>query len=181
MEDNMGKGINKFLDMIHLSDDEDEFEDDLYDEEEEEDSPVRSFFSRKEKEEEPVDSKTTNFSETRKPKTRPVRQNSKLISLSNSRGMEVYVSKPQEFNDAQYIVETLQNGKIIVINTEGMELKPAQRIMDFISGACYALNGSLQAISNNIFIVAPENIDVSGDLRDELLNDSLLSPELDKF
>ena len=62
-----------------------------------------------------------------------------------------------------------------------MELKPAQRIMDFISGACYALNGSLQAISNNIFIVAPENIDVSGDLRDELLNDSLLSPELDKF
>ena len=80
----MGKGINKFLDMIHLSDDEDEFDDDLYDEEEEEDSPVRSFFSRKEKEEEPVDSKTTNFSETRKPKTRPVRQNSKLISLSLS-------------------------------------------------------------------------------------------------
>ena len=53
------------------------------------------------------------------------------------------------------IIDHLKGGQAIVINMEGMELSTAQRIIDFIAGACYSLDGSLQAISGNIFIAAP--------------------------
>ena len=75
----------------------------------------------------------------------------------------------------------VKGGQAIVINMEGMELSTAQRIIDFIAGACYSLDGSLQAISGNIFIAAPADIYVSGDLREELLNDAFMSPELSKY
>ena len=90
----------------------------------------------------------------------------------------MYVIKPQEFNEAQRVTDFLKEGKTIVINMEGIEVHAAQRIIDFIGGSCYALDGSLQAISANIFIAAPHNIDVTGDLRGEIMNDSTLSPEL---
>ena len=93
----------------------------------------------------------------------------------------MFVIKPQEFNEAQKVTDYLKEGKMIVINMEGIEVHAAQRIIDFIGGACYALDGSLQAISANIFIAAPINVDVTGDLRDEILNESTLSPELAAF
>jgi len=94
---------------------------------------------------------------------------------------EVYVIRPQEFDDAQTVSDFLKAGKTIVINMEGIQLDPAQRIIDFIGGACYGLGGDLRAISSNIFIAAPNNIEVSGDLRDEILNESTLSPQLGKY
>ncbi len=92
---------------------------------------------------------------------------------------EVYVIKPQEFDDAQTVADFLKTGKTIVINLEGLEIDPAQRIIDFIGGACYGINGELKAISSNIFIAAPDNIEVSGDLRDEI--ETSLSPQLGRY
>ena len=68
-----------------------------------------------------------------------------------------------------------------MINLEGVQIDPAQRIIDFIGGACYGLQGDLSAISNNIFIAAPHNIEVSGDLRDEIISESSLVPNLGKY
>ncbi|MDE6024419.1 MAG: cell division protein SepF [Lachnospiraceae bacterium] len=122
--------------------------------------------------------------------SRPASSNNKLVEFnSNSRQRsesyrgrsEVYVIKPQEINEAQTVTDFLRNGKTIVINMEGVELAPAQRIIDFIGGACYALNGTLQAISANIFIAAPDNIEVTGDLREEILNESTVSPQLGRY
>ena len=92
---------------------------------------------------------------------------------------EVYVIKPQEFDDAQTVADFLKTGKTIVINLEGLEIDPAQRIIDFIGGACYGINGELKAISSNIFIAAPDNIEVSGDLREEI--ETTLSPQLGRY
>ena len=93
----------------------------------------------------------------------------------------MYVIKPHEISESQTVTDFLKEGKTIVINMEGLELAPAQRIIDFIGGACYALNGSLQAISANIFIAAPSSIEVSGDLREEILNESTVSPQLGRY
>ena len=118
---------------------------------------------------------------------RKTREENKLVSFDNQRkqnykpSSEVYVIKPQEFDDAQTVSDFLKAGKTIVINMEGVQLDPAQRIIDFIGGACYGLGGDLRAISSNIFIAAPHNIEVSGDLRDEILNESTLSPQLGTF
>ena len=50
--------------------------------------------------------------------------------------------------------------------------------IDFVGGATYAINGSLQAVSNNIFIAAPDSIEVSGDLKSEIMNENTISPQL---
>ena len=126
---------------------------------------------------------------TMKQQARPA-QNNKLVDFNNQRQQrsdsfrgrsEVYVIKPQEISESQTVADFLKNGKTIVINMEGLELTHAQRIIDFIGGACYALDGTLQAISANIFIAAPNSIEVSGDLREEILNESTISPQLGQF
>ncbi len=67
------------------------------------------------------------------------------------------------------ITETLLSGRTVILNLEGLDLEVAQRIIDFTSGATYAISGNLQKISNYIFLVTPTNVDISGDLQD-LLN-----------
>ena len=95
--------------------------------------------------------------------------NGKLVSInSRSRAMddsEVFVIKPDEFDDAQMIIDHLNRGQIIVINMEDLDLPTAQRIADFIGGASYAVDGLFQAISGNIFLATPNGTYVSGDLR----------------
>lgn len=207
----MGKGIDKFMNILSLNnvDDDDDYDnDDLFDDEIDlvEPKPARQPKPKKEKAA-PVKTQTASYGSTtksqttvsysddddydsgasymKKPRpTRPARpvsgSNNKVVSM-NGRGSEVYVIKPQEFNEAQTVTDFLKDGKTIVINMEGIELNAAQRIIDFIGGACYALDGTLQAISSNIFIAAPQDIEVSGDLRDEILNESTVSPYLGSY
>ena len=92
----------------------------------------------------------------------------------NGRGVEVYVIKPQDFAEAQTAADLLKKGRTVVINLEGVELTVAQRSIDFIGGATYAINGSLQAV----FIAAPDSIEVSGDLKSEIMNENTISPQL---
>ena len=99
-----------------------------------------------------------------------------VISLSmkggkkgNVGGMEVCVIKPSSFDDAREISETLLANHTVILNMEGIDLALAQRIIDFISGSCYAIDGNLQKVSNYIFIVTPSDVDISGDLQ-EIMN-----------
>ncbi len=77
--------------------------------------------------------------------------------------MEVSISKPNTIEDAQDISDMLMAGKPIIVNLEGLDLGMAQRIMDFVSGCVYTLDGKLLQISGYIFILSPRDVDVSGD------------------
>ena len=77
--------------------------------------------------------------------------------------MEVCVIKPTSVEDAREITETLLNNRTVVLNVEGLDVEIAQRIIDFTSGSCFAVSGNLQKISNYIFIITPESVDISGD------------------
>ena len=81
-------------------------------------------------------------------------------------GNEVCIFKPSSIEDSREITETLLSGKAVVINFEGLHVEISQRIIDFISGSCYALDGNLQKISNYIFIATPNSVDISGDFQD---------------
>lgn len=80
--------------------------------------------------------------------------------------MEVCVIKPKNVEEAREITDTLLSGRAVVLNLEGLNVDVAQRIIDFTSGSCYSINGNLQKISNYIFIITPENVDISGDFQD---------------
>ena len=89
---------------------------------------------------------------------------SKFIPIHSTRlGNEVCVMKPVNFNDSQDICDVLLSSRIAVVNLEDVDLPLAQRIIDFLSGSVYALNGKLFNISNFIFIIAPDSVDISGD------------------
>ena len=101
---------------------------------------------------------------------------------TTARGLEVCIMKPTSFEDSQEICDMLLTGRATVINLEGFDDKLAQRTMDFISGAVYAINGKLHRISNAIFIVSPDTVDISGDYLD-LIQESGFEPPTfqDKF
>ena len=75
--------------------------------------------------------------------------------------MNVIVIEPQSFDDAQQVAVNLQKKKPVVLNFEKTEKSVASRIIDFISGTTYALNGDIKKISNNVFLCAPHNVNVS--------------------
>ncbi len=74
---------------------------------------------------------------------------------------KMIVIEPQGFDECPRLVDSLKARKPIIINLEKIETDMARKIFDFLSGATYALNGNVQKVANNIFIFAPENVDVA--------------------
>lgn len=97
------------------------------------------------------------------------KEKAKLVNINTSVQMKVAVISPESYEDAQEICDNIKENRAVVVNLETVEFEISQRIVDFLSGACYSLNGSIQKISNKIFIIAPENIDITGDFKDELI------------
>ncbi len=164
--------MDKFLNMMRLNaDEEDDFyDDDYYDEEDDdyyEEPKKKSFRREKEQEHEPAvrftsakENKTSAKSNSKVTPMRPVKKNQ-----GGNAAMEVCVIKPTSVEDAREITETLLNNRTVVLNLEGLDLEIGQRIIDFTSGSCFAIDGNLQKISNYIFIVTPASVDISGDFQ----------------
>ena len=169
--------MDKFLNYMKLNDEEDEgFYDDDYLDDEEEVEPVKKFGAAKNRQqaqdEETLDDKGKRTSQ---PKVTPIHRT--VTKKMPGTGMEVCVIKPTSVEDAREITETLLANCTVVLNMEGLDLDLAQRIIDFTSGSCYAINGNLQKISNYIFIITPASVDVSGDFQD-LLNGAFDIPSM---
>lgn len=176
----MSIGFNKILDLMklndHYEDDDDYLEDDYEDEEDDyldKKSSKSSFFGKNNSkyddnddyDQEPVSSRTSSYGKSANSKITPMRPSAK-----SQTGMGVCVIKPTSFEDGCEICETLLDNRTVILNLEGLDLDLAQRIIDFTSGSTYAMKGNLQKISNFIFLVTPDNVDISGDLQDLLGN-----------
>ncbi|OPX43235.1 cell division protein SepF [Ruminiclostridium hungatei] len=132
------------------------------DEEEDEDLELRDNDFKDDLKSEPI--QTHFFNNSKK------QQAGKVVNIHSANQFKMVVSQPTTFDDAQDICDHLKSKKPVVINLEGIEKSDAQRIIDFLSGSIYALDGSIQKVSCDIFVIAPNNVDVSGDLKDELRN-----------
>lgn len=160
--------MDKFLNIMKLNDEEDYYDDDYYDEED--DEPVVEKKSAKIKN----INRTDSYDDEEKPKkssTPKVTQMRQPVKKAGTGGMEVCVIKPTSVEEAREITETLLANRTVVLNMEGLDVDIAQRIIDFTSGSCYAINGNLQKISHFIFIITPASVDISGDFQD-ILNGS---------
>ena len=108
-------------------------------------------------------------------------EGSKVVPIKTTRdGLEVCVMKPKNFEDSQDICDVLLSNCVAIVNLEDNDIVVSQRIMDFISGAVYAVNGKLFQISDLIFIAAPGTVDVSGDYNDILAQTGYDVPLLNK-
>ena len=171
--------IKNALGYLKFSDDEEEYEDytdDDYDEDEAE--KEKTFLKTKQKEVSRLEEKRfASVQEMPIPKeeqpepkrySRMERTNSnKIVPIrTTSKGLEVCIMKPTSFEDSQDICDMLLAGRATVVNLEGFDPDDAQRIMDFISGCVYSMNGKLHQISRYIFIFSPDSIDISGDYQE---------------
>ena len=170
--------LDNFLNFMKLND-EDDYDDDLFDDDDfEEEKPKKSFFKKDRKYD--FDDDDDDYEEPRAKSTRTSSSASKVTPMrqpARKPSMEVCVIKPTTVDDAREITETLLSGSTVILNLEGLDLEVAQRIIDFTSGATFAISGNLQKISNFIFLVTPTNVDISGDLHD-LLNSSFDVPSI---
>ena len=168
---NIVSGFNSVFTGRSAIDDDFYDEDEMYDDDYEEEKPHRSFFGKKHTNKEPEfedfdagEDIENKFTPAASSKVTPMRQPASRRGAS----MEVCVVKPTSVDDSREITETLLAGRTVILNLEGLDLEIAQRIIDFISGATFAISGNLQKISNYIFLVTPTNVDITGDLQDLL-------------
>ncbi len=91
-----------------------------------------------------------------------------VLNLHSTKNMRLVIIKPLEFQEAQQIVEHIKNRKPVLVNLEETDKNEAKRIIDFIAGATFALDGNMQKVSQQIFIFAPAQVEVSAEIRKEL-------------
>lgn len=91
---------------------------------------------------------------------------------------KMVVIEPKSFDECPKLVDSLKAKKPVIINLEKIESDIARKIFDFLSGATYALNGNVQKVANNIFIFAPENVDVTAqtDQKNMSYSDGIKNP-----
>ena len=94
----------------------------------------------------------------------------KIVNIHTTTQLKVVVVHPVAFEDSKEIADHLKTKKPIVVNLENIDREVAKRIIDFLSGAVYSLDGNIQKISNGIFLIVPYNMGIMGDFKDELRN-----------
>ncbi len=142
--------VNKFWNFfgVEQEDEEEELENEDYEqeeEEEEEEPEERRLFGRK----------------------------SKVVNMPQGNQVKMVISQPTTFEQSEEICQYLKERKSCIVNLEYVNKEVARRIVDFISGGVYALNGHIQKISNSIFLIAPANYDIANEMGREEVKSKL--------
>lgn len=90
-----------------------------------------------------------------------------LTSVSNAGTMKMVLYQPFSFEEATAIVDNLRARKPVIVNIVDLDRDLAQRVIDFMSGAVYAISGTIRRIAYGIFVVVPSNISLSGEIGED--------------
>lgn len=103
------------------------------------------------------------------------RRNNKVVNMpqANSNAIKMVISQPTTFEQSDEICAFLKEKKSVIVNLEYVNKDVARRIVDFISGGVYALDGYIQKVSNSIFLVAPSNYEITNDMAREEMKSKL--------
>lgn len=94
----------------------------------------------------------------------------KVVNLNNNSAMQVILVKPDRFDTVSDIADHLRDKKSIVLNLESTNKDVARRLVDFLSGVAYALDGKIKKVAISTYILTPVNVEIVGDLVEELEN-----------
>lgn len=159
---------DKFLNFMRLNDDDDDYDySDDYAEDEYE-APKKKT-SRKSFDDD------YSINDDVKPAPKQRAPKNKVVPMRSKSGLEVCIFKPANIEDGRDITNTLVSGRAVILNLEGIHVELAQRIIDFTSGSCFAINGNMQKISNYIFIATPPTVDISGEVQEIINGNASLS------
>lgn len=126
---------------------------------------IKKFLSLQDLDEEMEEESAGEESSAQRTQPRP---RATIISLPSAKKQEIMIQEPLNFADAQEVADSLKVKKSIIINLRRTDKDLAKRIVDFLSGISYALDGHIQKVSENIFLFTPANIDISIPLKKEI-------------
>jgi cell division inhibitor SepF len=101
------------------------------------------------------------------------RRNNKVLNIHTTAQLQVVLVKPERFDDASAVADHLNEKRTVVLNLESTNKEISRRLIDFLSGVAYANNGQIKRVANSTFIITPYNVDIMGDLLDELENNGI--------
>ena len=119
-----------------------------------------------------AESRATIFDERRTERKVEDRQN-KVVNIHATAALKVVLVKPERFENVSEIAEHLRDKRAVVLNLESTNKDVARRLVDFLSGCAYALDGKIKKVAISTYIITPYNVDIMGDLIDELENNGL--------
>ena len=96
------------------------------------------------------------------------RRGNKVVNINTTTQLAVVLVKPDRFENAAEIADHLKDKRTVVLNLEQTNKDIARRLVDFLSGVAYANEGKIKRVANSTYIITPYNVDIMGDLIDEL-------------
>ena len=150
--------IKGFIDWVKGEDVEDEYEEEMPRQRSEESSAASFSYDR------PYDRSYSSASvESAAP-----RRGNKVVNINATTQLAVVLVKPDRFENAAEIADHLKDKRTVVLNLEQTNKDVARRLVDFLSGVAYANEGKIKKVANSTYIITPYNVDIMGDLIDEL-------------
>ena len=101
------------------------------------------------------------------------RGGNKVVNIHATAQLQVVLVKPERFETAAEIADHLRERRTVVLNLEQTNKDIARRLVDFLSGVAYAQDGKIKKVAVNTYLITPYNVDLLGDLIDELENNGL--------
>ena len=142
--------MDEFKKIIHPYDDEDDYDEDLPEPKAREAAPAY-------------------FDDRREERKAEDRRN-KVVNIHATAQLKVVLVKPERFENASEIADHLRDKRTVVLNLEQTDKNIARRLIDFLSGVAYANEGTIKKVALSTYIITPYNVDLMGDLIDELEN-----------
>ncbi len=99
--------------------------------------------------------------------------NNKVVNINATTQLSVVLVKPDKYENAPEIADHLRERRTVVMNLEQTNKDVAKRLIDFLSGVTYAQEGKIKRVANSTYMITPYNVDILGDLIDELENNGL--------
>ena len=94
----------------------------------------------------------------------------RVVNIQTSAQLQVMLVQPDRFEDCKPIADELNKKITVVLNLEGRAPDLSRRVLDFLSGVTYANSGNIKQVAKNTYMLTPSNVDLRGDLMDELQN-----------
>ena len=94
----------------------------------------------------------------------------KIVNINATTQLEVVLVKPEAYADGSIVADHLMARRTVVLNLESTNKEVSRRLLDFLSGVSYAMNGQIKRVANSTFIITPYNVGIVGDILDELEN-----------
>lgn len=120
-------------------------------------------------------SEQTSTSETTKDESystyeKPIPKRSNIVSLQSSTidRTKINIHEPITFDDGPHIIDDIVARRVVVLNLEMLEMDKKRQIFDFVSGGIYALDGKIQKVTKDIFVIAPKDVEIDGKLKEQI-------------